>query len=179
MRLPACRLRCRRAKSAGAGAVPGGDGGHAGVVPGRWEEAVSSPWHHSPALQPNHLLSCLLLQCDASWRAEPSHCRQAPVCPREHPDTPGPGCQHDQRLFSRSIVPRGSKCLVPLLCRCPALAQTLLCRPWDAGGCCGRRQEPRGQHQAGCEVWAGCPAAHLGSGTSLTSSLGPWLVLCS
>lgn len=38
--LPVTSLHCRRAKSAGTGAVPGGDGGQAGIVPGHQEEAM-------------------------------------------------------------------------------------------------------------------------------------------
>lgn len=103
------------------------------------------------------------------------------VRPGEHPATVGPGCRRSQGLVSRSIASWGSKYLLPLLCRCPALAQILLCLTWGAGDCCGRRQGAAGPAllcRAGCRLWAGRPAACLSSGTGLTSSLGPWLVLC-
>lgn len=174
--LPTACLRCCRAKSTSTGAVPGGDGGQAGVVPGHGEEAVSSPWHCSPALQPNHLLSWHLLQrAGPGGRADRPR-RLWPPHPGEHPARVGPGCQHGQGLVSGSITPWGSRN------RCPALAQILLCLPWDASGCCGRRQGAAGPAllcRAGCGVWAGCPAACLGLGTGLTSSLGPSFVLHS
>lgn len=69
-------------------------------------------------------------------------------------------------------------CLVPLLHRCLAPAQILLCLPWDAHGCCSRRQGAAACTTLQGRVWAGCPAACLGLGTGLTSSPGPWLLLC-
>lgn len=176
--LPVTSLHCHRAKSASTGAVLGGDGGQAGIVPGHQEEAMgvfgtaslpSSQTICSPGCE-----CCELARGqsgDAVWPLCTPRRRAmvGPVC-RDSQGPVAPACQHSQGQAPGAAL----GCLTCWLCRCPARAEILLCLSWDAGGCCQRSMSPVLLCRAGCMQWAGLLRACLALGTGLTSSPGPW-----
>lgn len=137
--LPTACLRCCRAKSTSTGAVPGGDGGQAGVVPGHGEEAVSRPWHCSPALQPNHLLSWLLcspgISCGELARGQ-SRATAPPLAPAPW-GAPSQGAGFQEHRTLGKQMPHASA--PPVSSPCTNLAVPALGCQWllreEAGSC--------------------------------------------
>lgn len=156
--LPVTSLHSGRAKSASPGALLGGDGGQAGIVPGHQEEAMGIL---GTASLPSSQAICSP-GCKLAW----GQSRAATMV--------GPACQRSQGPVCRSTVPWGVLCLLCWLCRCPDCAEILLYLSWGASGCCGRSMDPVPLCRAGCMEWAGLLTACLALGTGLTSSPGPW-----
>lgn len=126
--LPVTSLHCRRAKSAGTGAVPGGDGGQAGIVPGHQEEAMGV--FGTASLPSGQTICSPGCECCELARGQ-SGAAVWPLCPLSH----GGSCvQHSQGHSPGAAL--------GWLCRCPAHAEILLCLPWDAGGCCQSSVSP-------------------------------------